>query len=179
MKKILPILSVLLLIAGCSGYKSFVAKINTPPAGCEDSVVYELIPQPSVTMLLSVVPYKDLIHNEGYLEWAKKINLLALDLLKNDEITYGRFAIAILAESTIANQWWGSTLVTVSDILSGLIVTGGNRKITDCDRTWLRTWAINALASHTSFFDDSTRQDSDGESESRICGWKIPARGIG
>ncbi len=178
MKAILGIIMAIML-TGCTAYKEAISKLNTPPAGCEDSVVYQLIPQPSVTMLLSVVPYRDLIHNEGYLEWAKKINLLALDLLKTDTITYSQFAIAILAESTMANQWWGSTLITVSDVLSGFIVTGANRKITDCDKTWLRTWATNALASHTSFFDDSTRQDSDGESESRICGWKIPARGIG
>lgn len=173
-RKAIVVFAVIALLTGCSGYKKIVAKINAPPLGCEDSLVYQLIPQPNVTMLLSTVPYQQMINNEGYLKWAREINSMAIKLLDDKAMTYGRFAIAIVAEASLANQWWGSTLVNVADILSQFIVVGGNKVITDCDRSWLQTWARNALAAHGSasysFFDRSPSQDNDTESRSRICG---------
>lgn len=173
--KIAILIATMFILAGCAGYQKLVANLNTPPAGCEDSLVYKFIPQPSITMLLSSIPYEHLINNDGYLKWARSINTLAVDLLKNDTTTYRGFAVAILAESTMANQWWGSTLVSVADILSNFITTGGDKPITACDRSWLTTWANNALKSHGqySFFERSPNQDNDIESRNRICGSTI------
>jgi hypothetical protein len=127
------LIAAVLCALALSSCKTF--EWSQKPDWCGESLIYELIPNPEAAELVITVAVFEVVKHKP--EWREPV-ALTLDflsvMLEEPGVTYFQFASWVAAQVKFVNQYAGSELVIVSEVLGRF-----DRRIpiTDCDRELL------------------------------------------
>lgn len=131
-------LIVLLLLSGCAQYKSKMLLLNAASMQCQDSIIYQTIPLPKISLgIIHIAADGFLMSNEGYRKWALEIVEKSVTLAKDPSTTYGSFASTIISNTSTLNEWWGSAYMKPVIEVFTLFSQAGTKNMDQCDRDFI------------------------------------------
>lgn len=135
-----------MMLGGCASlkqtvvdYQQWVTEVNTPPAECEGSLIWENVPLPALQSTLITTGLAFYEANDGYRKWAIHLHDQLIAMMDDPAATNDDLRGLLLGQFALINEYWGSKIILVDQGLVSMFT--GNDFINACDREWIKDLA--------------------------------------
>lgn len=148
------------MVGGCAGlkqnlsdYQGWIKDVNTPPAECEGSLIWENVPLPALQSTLITTGLAFYEANDGYRSWAISLHDQLIAMMDDPAATNDDLRGLLLGQFALINEYWGSKIILVDQGLVSMFT--GDDPINVCDREWIKDLAKKRKAYLELFVSDT------------------------